>query len=320
GTLFAAADLLAPEGRAWIDGAGRMALAGGRFVLAPELAGALDDALQATNELTLELEVEPWSVAEGERGPILSLADAPAARSFALWQEGERLLLYLRTVDSSPSGAPPLEVGRLAAGRAVRVAVTFTPGRLSSFLDGAPVVEERVVPGDFFHWHAAHLGLGGEERGRERWRGWVESLRIAARRESAAEIAESHRRRRAERPPPAPPAVAELRLVASSEAPELEAIAPYREALLTQELEVVRTLAGELPAGRLRVARWAFLAGERLPAAAARPGGTLLLRLRPFSGETRAQSRYLADTLPEAWDLPLFLDAGLDLAPPALGE
>lgn len=320
GGLFAAADLLAPEGRAWIDGAGRMALAGGRFALAPELAGALDDALQETNELTLELELEPWSVDAGAGGPILSLANAPASRSFALWQEGERLLLYLRTSDTGPAGAPPVEVGRLDSARPVRLAVAFTPGRLSSYLDGVPFVEERVVPGDFFHWRAVHLAVGGEERGHDRWLGWVASLRIAARRERAAEIAESHRRRRAERPPPAPSLAAELRLLATSEAADLAAIAPYRESLLVQELEVVRPLVGELPAGRLRVARWAHLAGERLPAAGARAGDRSVLRLRPFAGEARAQSLYLADTLPEAWDLPLYLDVGLDLDGAGAGE
>lgn len=320
GELETAADLLSPEGRAWVDGAGRLALAGGRFTLAPELAGSLNDAVQATNELTLELEIEPWSVAEGARGPILSLANAPVSRSFALWQEGERLLLYLRTADTGPVGAPPVEVGRLEAARPIRLAVTFTPGRLSSYLDGTPFVEEQVVPGDFFHWRAVHLAVGGEERGRERWRGWVSSVRIAARRESSAEIAESHRRRRAERPSPAPPLAAELRLVSTSEAPDLAAIAPYRESLLVQELELVLPLAGQLPSGRLRVARWAHLAGERLPAADARAGDRLVLRLQPLADEKRAQSLYLADTLPEAWDLPVFLDVGLDLDGAASGE
>ena len=45
-----------------------------------------------------------------------------------------------------------------------------------------------------------------------------------------------------------------------------------------------------------------------------------MLRLRPFADEKRAQSLYLADTLPEAWDLPVFLDVGLDLDGAASGE
>ncbi|HPK65301.1 MAG TPA: hypothetical protein PKX99_01850, partial [Thermoanaerobaculia bacterium] len=77
GEPFAAADLFAPEGWSWFDGSGRMALAGGRFTLAPALAGELNGELMATNELTLELAIEPWSVASGSGGPIVALANAP---------------------------------------------------------------------------------------------------------------------------------------------------------------------------------------------------------------------------------------------------
>ena len=63
-------------------------------------------------------------------------------------------------------------LGRLAPGRASHLVLTFSPGRLSAWLDGERTLDERLVPGDFFHWNAVHLVLGGEERSAARWRGW----------------------------------------------------------------------------------------------------------------------------------------------------
>lgn len=313
GRLVERGDLLAAEGRAWLDGRGRMALAGGRFTLDPALAGQVDDALQGANELTLELEVEPWSVEPGPRGPVLALANAPGSRSFALLQEGERLLLVLRTSDTERSGGAPVEIARLAAGRASHVAVTFSPGRLSTWVDGERTVDELLVPGDFFHWNAVHLAFGGEERGDARWRGWLAGVRLAARAAEAAEAVAAHaawQRDRAERRLPARRRV-EGRLTAVSPPPRLESIAPYREALVLQEIDVAA--AGGAPAGRLRVARWGLLGGEPMPAGRDTVGERVTLLLEPFTGNARAESLYLADALPEDLAAPILLDVGLDV-------
>jgi hypothetical protein len=74
--------------------------------------------------------------------------------------------------------------------------------------------------------------------------------------------------------------------------PTLEQITPYRSALVVEEYEPVRGGA------RLRVARWAILDGERLPAVARPIGSTARLRLEPYAAQPQLESVVLSDTLP----------------------
>ena len=286
----------------------------GRFFLPPELAAQVNDALRDSNELTLELEVEPWSVAAATRGPVVALANAPGSRSFAIHQEGERLLLVLRTSDTGRAGGEPVEIGRLVRGKASHLVIAFTPGRLSAWVDGTATVEDRLLPGDFFHWNAVHLSFGGEERGQDRWRGWLAGVRIAAVAASADEAKASSEGWRRERAMSAPVERRRVigRVVGRSAVPGLESIAPYREALVVQEIEVAGSSGGS-PA-RLRVARWGLVDGAATSASRAAAGDAIDLLVEPIAGNARAESLYLADTLTIDPESSLWLDVGLDVS------
>ncbi len=105
-----------------------------------------------------------------------------------------------------------------------------------------------------------------------------------------------------------------MRLLASSPAPSLEEISPYREALVVDELEVVRQLSGPpVAAQRIRVARWAILDNQVL---APPPTGEVRTRLvlEPFAAQPQLEQFFLGDHLPPATGVPLYFDLGATAA------
>ncbi|HLF56971.1 MAG TPA: LamG domain-containing protein, partial [Thermoanaerobaculia bacterium] len=273
----------------------------------------IDAELRATNVLSLALLVEPRSVARPAAGPIVALSYSDKDRGFLLRQNGRRLELVLRrSNEQGKLGGPGWTIAELPDGGPHHVAIRFSPGRIAAFLDGRPVFRE-VAPDGFFHWRNRALDFGSEVGGRERFRGLLSQIAIWNRELGDAEIArEAERALATVRGSAAPSRLeVEARLLARSAVPTLEQISPYRRALVVEEYESVRVLAGKPPAGRLRVARWAILDGERLPGAAAPLGTAAHLLLEPFDAQPQLESVVLSDTLPAAPRAPLHFEVGL---------
>jgi len=303
----AASEILRPAGDAWYDRERAMALAGGSFAAAEDSARRVAERLAATHQVTLSWLVRPVSLLQ--HGPLIALSDGPRGRSFVLRQEADRLELVLRTSDTPREGRA-IPLGKLPEGASFWT-LTFSPGRLTVYREGVASGPPLAVPGDFFHWRPQPLTFGAETGSAERWRGSLAEVAIwfrpLAEPEIAAEAARAARRRAATRP--ADRLRIAARRIASSDLPPLERISPYREALAVDSWEVVRTLEGELPSGtRLRVARWAILDGR---AVATRPAGEpVRMTLEPFAAQPQLEPYYLADTLAEADDGPLWFDLG----------
>ncbi len=187
----------------------------------------------------------------------------------------------------------------LPDGAAHHVAFSFSPGRLAAYLDGRRV-GSAVVPGDFFHWRSGRLELGSEPGSDARFRGALSHLALHARELAADEVAADARQvlAAAAAAPAVPFAEVEARLLARSRPPTLEEISPYRQALVVEEWEVVRALAGVPVAGRIRVARWSLLDGAPTREVAEAPGTLRRLRLEPHSAQRQLESVVLSDTLP----------------------
>ena len=312
-TASAASEVLDAHGAVWTDRLGRLALAGGWFSAAEGRGREIDAELRATNVLSLALLVEPRSVARPATGPIVALSYSDKDRGFLLRQNGRRLELVLRrSNEQGKLGGPGWTIAELPDGGPHHVAIRFSPGRIAAFLDGRPVFRE-VAPDGFFHWRNRALDFGSEVGGRERFRGLLSQIAIWNRELGDAEIArEAERALATVRGSAAPSRLeVEARLLARSAVPTLEQISPYRRALVVEEYESVRVLAGKPPAGRLRVARWAILDGERLPGAAAPLGTATRLLLEPFDAQPQLESVVLSDTLPAAPRAPLHFEVGL---------
>ena len=307
-------EVLEARGAAFHDRFGRLALAGGFFAASSESAVRVDAGLRQANALSVGLSVEPTSVSKGSGGPILALTLRPAHRGFLLRQVDDRIELVLRTEGQrGPAGGPAIQMGRFDARRPHHLAWRFSPGRLTTFVDGSPA-PLLVVPGDFYHWKNRHLLVGAERNGTERFRGYVSHLKIWDRELGDHEIAAEAKRvasalaRRAF----VAKMVVEATLVARSQIPRLDEISPYRQALVVEEYELKRILQGTSPPRRFRVARWALL--DALPTRGIRQpvGKASTLTLEPFAAQKHLESVVLSDTLPSTTDSLLFFFVGLD--------
>lgn len=295
----AASDVLAAHGRATFDRRGRISLGGGYFQADEATSRRVIETLRASNTLSFEAVVEPADL--GASGPIVALSVRPGRRSFRVEQAGDRLRLVLRTAETDGTGGSPVELVRFEDRRPRHVAFTYSPGRLAVYLDGEPA-GRFPVPGDFFHWQNGWLLIGAEAGSDERFRGALSHLAIHAAELDAGTVAASARLALAAlASAPAPPfAEVEARLLARSRPPTLEEISPYRQALVTEEWEVLRALAGVPLAGRIRVARWSLLDGAPTPEAADPLGTVRRLRLEPHAAQPQLESIVLSDTLPPA--------------------
>lgn len=309
----AASDVLQPRGRAAYDRLGAMNLGGGYFEAESEVSARVLTALRGANTMTFEALVAALPGVESG-GPAVALSVRPGRRSFLVgWREGG-LALTLRTAETGPAGGAPIPLVALDPGGAARhVAFTYSPGRLRIYEDGREV-RALAVPGDFFHWQEGALLFGAEPGSDARFRGTLSHVALHARELAGEEVAASAERALAalRAAPDVPSAVVEARLVSRSRVPTLEEISPYRQALATEEWEIVRTIAGVRLSGRVRVARWMLLDGRATPESGEPPGTVRRLRLEPYAAQPQLESVVLSDTLPPspAGAPPLGFDVG----------
>lgn len=297
---------LAAKGEARLDADFAMVVDGGSFSLARSEAAALRAAVQATNQLSLEATILP---ADGTGdGGIVAWAGEKAINMWLARRSG-RLWVGLRTGSRGPAAHPRLELFDLPSGAPAHVVVTYSPGRLTAYLDGELRVDTTEAQNGLFHWRDLPLGFGDGA-----WRGRIEGVALYDRVLTAAEAAEAYRlylvKRQAR--PSIPRSVVEARFVTRSRTPTLAEISPYREALFTVAYEVVDQISGPQVASDLRVVQWAVLDGVELAVNRASGGDLVRLTLEPFARQPQLETVYLADTLGGEPGEPLFV---VDTAP-----
>ena len=114
--------------------------------------------------------------------------------------------------------------------------------------------------------------------------------------------------------------MAEVNLVATSKTPTPEQIAPYRNALVIIEYEVVSVREGKLDAKKIRVAEWGL---RDTQPAKGRMFGPERFRnqpivLEPFESNPQMERELVFNTLPEDFEMPQFarVEEWIDLNPP----
>lgn len=283
-------------GRAHLDHFFRMVLAAGYFATGQDEGNRLRWALQATNELTLELTLQP--AAASQSGRVVSFAGR-GGENFSLWQQGETFGWTLRVGSPHSSQRPDasVEIGPLPAERASHLVLTHSPSRTRVWVDGELRLESDAIPGDFFQFRTLPLTVGARAGGGGDWAGTVEGLAIWNRVLADEAIREDRLRYRAviERRPEVPSWEVEAEVVAVSETPTPQEITPYTRALRTVDYRIVRWLSGEPRGDRVRVVEWAMLDGRPLPAPA--PGSRERLVLESFANNPQLEGLYLSDTL-----------------------
>jgi hypothetical protein len=248
--------------------------------------------------LPFEFVVDPGSVKNASL-----LRTSGGYPNFRLVLNNRRVELELHT--GSPRRRPfeRATLMTLPSGRSSHVVLTYSPGQLTAYLGGEPVLRSDAIQGDFYHWRNRVLVAGGDTEGR----GTLEGLAIYDRVLEPDEVVENaaRYRRLLERRPAVAQAVVDATLVSRSALPSLREITPYRRGLVVYRYRVERVLRGEAPRD-VRVAHWAILDGHTQPVAERRPGTQVRLTLEPFAANPQLASLFRSDTLPAAAGAPLF--------------
>ncbi len=306
---------LTPRGRAWLDRHQAMELAGGLFFADDDSVLRVLAGARRTNELTLEATLTPRDPATPTMSRIFSFSSGLRSRNFTLGQQGDRLVLRLRTATTGQNAdRPQLDVGPLQAGRPHHVLVTYTAGRLIAWLDGEKTLDSDAVQDGFFHWKARPLVFGNEWQAERPWYGMLEAVAIYDRALSEDEALESHRRavRRLADRSSVPMIRLRATLTGRSRTPGLQEIAPYREALAVYEYRVDQVLEGDFAQSQIRVAHRVLADSEALPVSRRSEGSSYELLVESFFDHPQLESLFLSNTLPDRPDSPLHFSSAIE--------
>jgi hypothetical protein len=196
----------------------------------------------------------------------------------------------------------------ITPGQPTHVIVTYADGKLTVYRNGEQAAVINSITGDFSNWDRHTLIFGDEANGGRNWNGTIEGIAIYDRPLTAEQVQQhwqAVRAKQAARPDITPTQI-KAKLVAASEAPTLKQIAPYREALIVHEYQVLEHLAGPQPnAQRIRVVDWAMLDGDKQRGA--KPGGKpTAMTVEPFDAQPQLKSLYMADTLELDIETPMY--------------
>jgi hypothetical protein len=270
----------------------------------PDSAVRTSAELRGSNTVTVEMVLEPASLASDAAGPILALSSGPRQRGVLVTQTGDSIELALRTNETRRAGGAPVLLARLPGSGPHHVAFSYSPGRLRTYLDGQPA-ESPAWSGDFDPWRSGALTIGAEGGAAERFQGFVSHLAIFARELSADEIAADAQQAlgRLGAAPRVEPVEIEAVLKARARVPTLDEITPYRRALVVERWRVERVVAGDLREPNpttVRVARWAILDGGATAAAQLALGARARLRIEPYEAQPQLESVFLSSDEPAA--------------------
>ena len=276
-----------------------MDLRGGEFVVEGEREPR-PAASAKTHQVTVEAVITPGPAPKAVARIITFSAGAGPA-NFMLGQEGDELVLHLRTSETAGADVPAMKLGNVAEGRPVHVLVSYSPGHLMCLRDGEPVALP-PLGGDLGNWAPQAIVFGGG------WKGQIEGVAIYSR-ALGAEEAKAHYalaaarvkgRKAAER------LVFEARLVATTATPDPKDIAPYVRALTGHRYEVVKVEQGRYDRKELLAAHWAILDKTVLPTTR-RVGESYRLVLERFEDHPELEpERLVMDGATS--DLPLFYE------------
>ena len=279
----------------------------GRFDAGEEAGSRIVSACRKSNSISLEALVTPAPGPGEVSGAILALGRKSGGHDLALSQRNGRLIL--RGGDEKDHDLASLE-----AGRAAHVIVSAAEGRVTCWLDGKVVYEEKddfLKPGG---WEPGALLLGGEGDAESDWDGSLQRIAIYGRPMGPDEV-ETHAASAAaflKTLPPAPERwMVEATLVEATRVPDLEELDTYRRALVENVYEIGKVVEGGVPGGvekRIVVLEWVIMDRQPLPSSSElRPGARRRLTLESAEAHPELESEFRGSDHGE-FLLPVFYD------------
>ncbi len=289
-----------------------MDLAGGSG-LAEDADERLLAACRKSNALGIEAVLTPANVKQSGPARIVTFSSSASSRNFTLGQDGDQLVMRLRTPRTGDNGVnPQVVLCKIEAGRTYHVIVSYFPGRMLCHVDGRQVLSTTDVAGDFSNWGKQHLLFGDEWTGGRDWAGRLEGVAVYSRFIGAEEAAYKHAlyAPRLKQRRPAPRIVIEGKLRALTPSPAVADLEDYARALVVYEYDVAKVLTGKCPHKRLLVAHWAILDRQVVAGLKERKQGEVCrLVLEPFDAHPQLEAERQFNDFGTS-DLPLFYDVG----------
>ncbi len=293
---------LKAEGGARFGPNGEMHILGGAFVPDGTFNKEIRDACKESDQIAIEAIVTTSRVPQFGPARIISLSRNPAKRNFTFGQDGDSLTLRLQTSNTSSNGMD-FKLATIQPGIPYHVVVTYKRGLLVCYLNGKVASQTSFEKGSFDKWHGSSYSLifGNEVGGVRPWEGYLDSVAIYSRFIDAQEAAKKFElagARIAERPK-IERKVVKAEMLHKVDSPPVEAITPYRRALVINRYRVREANDSSLVNQTVQVAEWALL-DAKIPMsyARARPGEVREMSLEPYDAHPQLESERLASDMP----------------------
>ena len=302
---------LEPRGLAFVGRDGRMVCRGGHFY-APdeETVKVIPSLAQSQNQFSVELELLSYAAEQSGPARILTFSNGWALRNFTIGQDGNQLIMRLRTTDTGPNGQnnmhPDIRLGTLDPRQPYHLVVSFQPGTLVWRLNG--VLNQCDWPGDITNWEDMFLMVGDEHEADRSWSGEVRNIRLYAYALSAKEQKTRYERsRKGLKDLETEPAIrVRAMLVEDSNPPTPEQLSEqgYRRCLTTRHFRITETLSGTpLPSEDIIVKEWVIL--DLKPLNPRTVGQEYELELYDAKKHRELENEYTVEGL-SRFDLPVY--------------
>jgi Concanavalin A-like lectin/glucanases superfamily len=293
---------LKAEGGARFGPNGEMHILGGAFVPDGTFNKEIRDACKESDQIAIEAIVTTSRVPQFGPARIISLSRNSAKRNFTFGQDGDSLTLRLQTSNTSRNGMD-FKLASIQAGIPYHVVVTYKRGLLVCYLNGKVASQTSFEKGSFDKWHGSSYSLifGNEVGGVRPWEGYLDSVAIYGRfidEQEAAKKFELAGARIAGRPR-IERTIVKAEMLDKVDSPPVEAITPYRRALVINRYRVREANDSALVNQTVQVAEWALL-DAKIPMsyARARPGEVREMSLEPYDAHPQLESERLASDMP----------------------
>jgi hypothetical protein len=288
-------------------------MVGARTSSQPANRAVMEGAYDRSGALTIELVFATRQVRQ--RSTIDKYTD-PEGASYLLTLGTSEAGVMIQQLDDElrlkVSGQPAIKIGTLTDTRPHHLAVTCAPGRVQAWLDGVKTADSTEVAGKATIKWSNGVSLGREAKYKPAaWQGWIDAVAVYSRTMGEAEAktnAAAFAKIIADRKMP-DRIVAVVNLVAMSKTPTPEQVAPYRNALVINEYEVVAVREGKLDAKKIRVAEWGLWDTKPVKGWMFTPQRVrnVPIHIEPFEGNLQMERELVFNTLPEDFDTPQYV-------------
>lgn len=165
-----------------------------KSIIRNNAAAKLHEELTATNELTVEVWIEPADLIQGGPGRIVSYSQDTGFRNFTLGQESTEYDMRMQTTNTDQNGMPSLRTsGGQVKEELQQIVVTYDGNQKIFYVNGQESGKRQTIGGDFSRWNSGfEFIIGNEATGDRPWLGEIYLLAIYNRALTAGEIARNY--------------------------------------------------------------------------------------------------------------------------------